>query len=176
MPRCLTTAHTIDVAAPIRTLLAVVLVLATGACSGAAPTGAARVERIVDGDTIVVRIGRGTERVRLIGIDAPEVAKRGEPGECFGDDATRVLANLAPPGRTVVLERDAEARDVYGRLLAYVSVQAGDRSLLVNRELLARGAARILRIEPNTARAAEFDAVAAAARASGAGLWGACGK
>jgi len=163
-------------AAAIRALFGVALLLGAAGCADAAPTGTARVERVIDGDTIVVRIGRGTERVRLIGIDAPEVAKRGEPGECFGDEATRILADLAPPGGTVVLERDAEARDVYGRLLAYVSVPAGDRSVLVNHELLARGAARTLRIEPNTARAAEFDAVAAEARAAGAGLWGACGK
>ncbi|MBU6201481.1 MAG: thermonuclease family protein [Acidobacteria bacterium] len=176
MPRRRTTAHTDDMVAAIRALFGVALLLGAAGCADAAPTGSARVERIIDGDTVVVRIGRGTERVRLIGIDAPEVAKRGEPGECFGDEATRILADLAPPGGTVVLERDAEARDVYGRLLAYVSVQDGGRSVLVNRELLARGAARILRIEPNTARAAEFDAVAAAARASGAGLWGACGK
>lgn len=176
MPRHRTTAHTDVVMAAVRAVFGSVLLLAAGGCAGAAPTGTARVERVIDGDTIVVRIGRSTERVRLIGIDAPEVAKRGEPGECFGDEATRILADLAPPGGSVVLERDAEARDVYGRLLAYVSVQAGDGSVLVNRELLVRGAARILRIAPNTARADEFDAVAAAARASGAGLWGACGK
>jgi micrococcal nuclease len=176
MPRHRTIAHTDGVIAAVRALFGALLLLAAGGCAGVAPTGAARVERVIDGDTIVVRIGRGTERVRLIGIDAPEVAKRGEPGECFGDEATRILTDLAPPGGTVVLERDAEPRDVYGRLLAYVSVRSGDRSVLVNRELLVRGAARILRIEPNTARAAEFEAVAAAARASGAGLWGACGK
>lgn len=162
-------------AAATRAFLAVAL-LAVAGCTAAPPSGAARVERVIDGDTIVVRIGRRTERVRLIGIDAPEVAKRGEPGECFGDEATRILAGMVPPGTSVVLERDAEARDVYGRLLAYVSVARGDGTSSVNRELLARGAARTLRIEPNTSMAAEFDAAAGAARASGAGLWGACGK
>jgi micrococcal nuclease len=175
MPPHQPTAHTTRMTAATRALL-VVVALAAGGCTDAVPSGTARVERIVDGDTIVVRIGRRTERVRLIGIDAPEVAKRGEPGECFGDDATHILAGLAPPGSTIALERDAEARDVYGRLLAYVSVPAGDGALLVNRELLLRGAARTLHIEPNTSKAEEFDAAAAAARASGAGLWGSCGK
>lgn len=159
----------------IRSLFATVLLVPAG-CSAAVPTGEARVERVIDGDTIVVRIGRATERVRLIGIDAPEIAKHGEPGDCFGDDSTRLLAGLTPPGSRVVLERDAEARDVYGRLLAYVTVDAAGARVLVNRELLARGAARILRIEPNTARADEFESVAAEARATGAGLWGACSK
>ena len=80
--------------AAIRALFGVALLLGAAGCTDAAPTGTARVERVIDGDTIVVRIGRGTERVRLIGIDAPEVAKRGEPGECFGDEATRILCGL----------------------------------------------------------------------------------
>ena len=158
-----------------RCTLAIALI-APLSCSGTPPTGTARVERVVDGDTLVVRIGRGTERVRLIGVDAPEVAKGGAPGECFADDATRVLVALAPPGRSVALERDVEARDVYGRLLAYVTADVGGAPVLVNRELLAQGAARTLRIAPNTARADEFESVAAEARAAGAGLWGACGK
>jgi len=141
------------------------------------PTGGeARVVRIIDGDTLVVRIGRATERVRLIGVDAPEVAKHGEPGECFGDDATLVLTGLTPPGSIVRIERDVEARDVYDRLLAYVTVESDSARVMVNRALLEVGAARTLRIEPNTARASEFESVAATARSLGVGLWGACGK
>ena len=100
----------------------------------------------------------------------------------------RVEENEKTPGG-IIIPDTAKEKPQEGKVVAVgpgsrgddgkitpLSVQAGDRSLLVNRELLARGAARILRIEPNTARAAEFDAVAAAARASGAGLWGACGK
>ena len=65
---------------------------------------------------------------------------------------------------------DAERRDQYGRLLAYVYV--GD--LFVNAELLRRGFARTLTIAPNDSFAARFDALQRAAGSAGRGLWGAC--
>jgi len=69
------------------------------------------VERIVDGDTILLANG---ERVRLIGIDAPEI---GEPGAI---EATEFVESLIPPGTTIWLERSGNNRDRFGRLRRYV--------------------------------------------------------
>src|SRR5829696_5408219 len=87
-----------------------------------AQTGAAAVvAHLVDGDTLDVRLaGGGEERVRLIGIDTPETKKPGSPIECFGPEASAHLAELVPVGTAVRVLRDVEARDVYGRFLAYL--------------------------------------------------------
>ena len=114
------------------------------------------------------------ERVRLIGIDTPESVAEDRPVECFGPEAKDRLAELLPVGTEVRLERDVEARDRYGRLLAYV-FRAGD-DLHVNRALVAEGFAEARRFEPNVARQAELDAAEAEARAEGRGLWPACGS
>jgi micrococcal nuclease len=71
----------------------------------------------------------------------------------------------------VRLERDAEARDDYGRLLAYVHRADG---LFVNLELARQGAATVLSIEPNTAYAAVIAEAVDEARRAERGLWGAC--
>jgi micrococcal nuclease len=126
----------------------------------------------VDGDTIDVRIRGSTERVRLIGIDTPETKKPNTPVQCYGPEATAFTAQQLPAGTAVVLVRDQEARDDYGRLLAYV-YRAPD-GLFVNLELAARGFARPLTIAPNDAHAGEFVAAAQAAEAADLGLWGAC--
>jgi micrococcal nuclease len=129
-----------------------------------------RVVRVVDGDTIQVRLDSGrTERVRYIGIDTPESVKPDTPVQCFAKKASHFNASLVS-GRKVTLRTDAEQRDRYGRLLAYV--YAGPR--FVNRELVARGYARTLTIPPNVAHADEFAQLARRARKSGSGLWSVC--
>lgn len=141
---------------------------------GVAPEDAgapATVERVVDGDTLVVRLGGQQDRVRLIGIDTPETKKPDSPVECFGPEAADRLTALTPPGAEVRMLRDVEERDVYDRLLAYVFLPDGD---FVNLRLVTEGFATTLSIEPNTAFAPEFSAAEAAARQARLGLWGAC--
>src|SRR5687768_4909974 len=75
---------------------------------------------VVDGDTIDVEIGGRDERVRLIGVDTPESVRPDSPVECFGPEAASFTTSLLPTGTALHLERDPEARDDYGRLLAYV--------------------------------------------------------
>ena len=97
----------------------------TSGCSGDAglPDGAnATVVRVVDGDTLIAELGGTETRVRLIGIDTPESVDPRRPVECFGKRASQRLADLLPVGTPLRLERDAEERDRYQRLLAYVSV------------------------------------------------------
>ncbi len=135
---------------------------------------AATVVEVVDGDTVVVEVVGRTERVRLIGIDTPETIGGFLPAECFGEEATAFTRSLVPEGTEVRLTRDAEARDRYDRLLAYVH-RAGD-GLFVNLEIAAHGYAEALVIEPNTTHADSFYAAAANARNQGLGLWDACGS
>jgi micrococcal nuclease len=137
-------------------------------------TASARLERVIDGDTIVVRVvGGGRERVRYIGMDTPETVKPDTPVQCYGPAAHHLNARLlGPPGARLTLRFDHELRDHYGRLLAYVS-RAAD-GLLVNAQLVRDGAARTLQISPNTTYASAFGALADAARAARRGLWGVC--
>ena len=151
------------------TAAVVALLLGRGGDSHAS-TLHGQVVRVVDGDTIQVRLdGGATERVRYIGIDTPESVKPGTPVQCFAKKASHFNAGLVA-GRDVTLKTDAEERDRYGRLLAYV--YAGPE--FVNRELVARGYARTLTIPPNVAHADEFAALARRAREAGLGLWRAC--
>ena len=92
------------------------------------------VHSVSDGDTVVLE---GGKRVRYLGIDAPEVAHEGRPGDPLGDRAARYNRNLVS-GRWVTLEFERERQDDYGRLLAYVFLEDGT---LVNRELVRQGLA-----------------------------------
>ena len=125
------------------------------------PAGAnAVVTAIVDGDTIDVDVGDREERVRLIGIDTPEIAhpafgdRPPNDAECFGDEAQRYTGELLAVGSGVRLERDVVARDDYGRLLAYV-YRAADGAF-VNYEIVRHGFAQPLTIAPNTTFAELF--------------------
>jgi micrococcal nuclease len=127
--------------------------------------------RVVDGDTIRVVVGGREEPVRYIGIDTPESVKPGTPVQCFAKRASAFNARLVE-GERVRLVSDVEARDRYGRVLAYV-YRARD-GLFVNAELVRRGFATTLTISPNVAHAAEFKVLATRARLSGLGLWSRC--
>lgn len=129
----------------------------------------ARVVRVVDGDTIAVRVGSRLERVRYIGVDTPETVKPSSPVQCFGKRASAFNGRLVG-GRSVRLRFDRELRDRYGRLLAYVFV--GER--FVNAELVRRGYATTLRIPPNDSRAPQLASLERAAMRRGRGLWAAC--
>jgi micrococcal nuclease len=129
----------------------------------------ARVVRVVDGDTIVASVDGSDEYVRYIGVDTPETVKPDTPVQCYGPQASDENHQLVE-GRSVKLVFDAEQRDDYGRLLAYV--YTGRR--FVNAELVRGGFARTLAISPNTSHAPEFDRLATRAARVGRGLWGAC--
>ena len=132
-----------------------------------------RVTHVVDGDTIDVSMPDGSdETVRYIGIDTPETVKPDTPVQCGGPKAHAVNERLVG-GRSVTLRFDAERRDVYGRLLAYVYLP-GAHPLFVNAELVRLGLARTLTIPPNDSFASLFARLAARAGALGRGLWGSC--
>ena len=144
--------------------LVVLAALALESCgppagSAAPPPSPCVVERISDGDTFTCRDRR---RVRLIGIDTPELSQ-GEPGR----RARAALSRLAPPGASVRLERDVAPRDRYGRELAHV--WAGSR--LVNEALVLEGWAMLYTVPPNVKYAERLERAQKKARAAGAGLW-----
>jgi micrococcal nuclease len=154
-------------------VLAAVAVLGGNAALGGsngegAGSSTARVERVVDGDTIVLA---GGERVRYIGMDTPESVKPGTPVQCYAKAASRENERLVG-GQRVRLVYDVERRDRYGRTLAYV-YRASD-GLFVNAELVRRGYARTLTIPPDVAHAATFRTLAEKARRAGRGLWSRC--
>jgi micrococcal nuclease len=132
--------------------------------------GAAALEgvvvRVVDGDTVHVRIGDRIEKVRYIGVNTPEVHHPSRGVEPGGPEAHAVNRRLVE-GRTVRLELDAQARDRYGRLLAYVWV--GDT--MVNAELVRLGYAQVMTVPPNVRHQALFLKLQRDAREARRGLW-----
>lgn len=131
-----------------------------------------RVTRVVDGDTIKVRLRDRTETVRYIGVDTPESVKPGVPVQCFAKQASAFNRRLVT-GRAVSLRLGPEHRDRYRRLLAYVFLE-GRKAVFVNAVLLRRGYARTLAISPNTRLAARFARLERVARSRGRGLWSRC--
>ncbi|MFY9468933.1 MAG: thermonuclease family protein [Solirubrobacterales bacterium] len=137
----------------------------------------ARVLRVIDGDTILVRpivagsLRGRTERVRYIGVDTPESVKPNSPVECFGARASAYNKRLVA-GKTVRLVPDAESRDRYGRTLAFVYADG----VFVNARLIRDGYARTLEIEPNTSRAGYFARLERVAISTSKGLWGYCDR
>ena len=129
--------------------------------------------RVIDGDTLEVsreiqKEDNKEERIRLLGIDAPEV------GKCFSQEAEDELSRLVSSERAarIILEGDSlnENADQYGRSLRYVYLDDGT---LVNAELLKYGFARHLSwfpIEMNE----YFAELEAEAKAKNLGLWSAC--
>ena len=143
------------------------LLLALVVPAAAQPALEGVVVRIVDGDTIQVRLGERVEEVRYIGVNTPEVhhpSKGEEPGGREAAVVNRELVN----GRRVRLELDAQSRDRYGRLLAYVWVD----ETMVNAELVRRGFAQVMTVPPNVRHQSLFLRLQREARAAGRGLWG----
>ena len=142
------------------------------------PSGAVSmtVEYVHDGDTLFLRTDQPNAlvattddvKVRLLGIDTPEV---GDRAECFGDQATEQLRALLPEGSLTWVTADRDPTDQYGRSLFYLWTEDGR---FVNYELVAGGAAESLMIAPNDAHYPLLLAAEDAATSAGAGQWGAC--
>ena len=127
------------------------------------------VVRAVDGDTIDVRFADGRqERVRYVGVDAPEVT---EGVEQCGPEAGERNAELLTAGR-VFLEADSTDRDRFSRLLRYVWVEETKGALrLVNGALVALGLAEATPLPPDVRYEELFTAAQGAAQAQGLGIW-----
>lgn len=164
----------------LRVVLPAIL-LALGACTqpsqptqpttSAVPVPAdavpAVVERVVDGDTLIADVGGARERIRLLRIDTPELARDGDPAECLAETATATLDALLPAGAPIAVATDVEVRDRFGRLLAHVWVDG----TWVNGAMLDAGVAEVVTFPPNVAYDDEVRAAVRRARAAGTGLW-----
>ena len=124
----------------------------------------ARVNCVVDGDTIVLDTG---ERVRYIGIDTPEIAHHHKSAEYYGKEANEFNKKLAL-GKNIRLEFDEERFDKYGRTLAYVYLEDGT---FVNAELVKSGYARTMSIKPNTKYTSLFKELQNEAKIKRKGMW-----
>lgn len=145
-----------------------------------------KVLKVYDGDTILVELGSEKEKVRLIGIDCPEVWEdekfvrdmRNEKTHSatemleLGQKAKEFTEAAFTPETKVYLDRGRQERDKYGRMLAYVVLFRPIWNWrLLNADLLRAGLARTMTIPPNDYYAEEFRKIEAEARAAGKGIW-----
>ena len=144
-----------------------------GALPTIGPTTTVRFVRAVDGDTIHVELDGERVTVRLIGLDAPELARDGQPAEPLADAATEALIDLLDDAPALVLERDRSDTDRFGRLLRYAWQSVGGRWRLVNAELVRLGLAEARDYRPDTSRQGTLDAAENEARDERRGIWAA---
>lgn len=143
-----------------------------------APKESAVVGRVIDGDTIVV----GEDKVRLIGIDAPEIgwvdppagrAGRGSVdrrgNECFAEEAKEKLKELVE-GKEIKLEKDVSEKDKYDRLLRYVYL--GEEN--INEILVREGFAKLATYPPDMKYYGKIKEAQRVAKENRAGLWSYC--
>ena len=124
-----------------------------------------RVERIYDGDTIGAVVDGRFEKIRLLGIDAPEMDQRP-----WGRKAKECLESLlAAANSKISLEYDIEQRDKYGRILGYIWIQDGR---MLNEEMLKKGCAVLFTYPPNVKYVKSFRAAQQKARENKSGIWG----
>lgn len=133
------------------------------------------VERVVDGDTVLVEVDGRVERVRYVGIDAPELAPAdgGRSADCFGREARERHAELVA-GRRLRITRDHSDRDRFDRLLRHAWVEVDGEWEHVGELLVVGGAARARSYPPDTALDGRLADAERRARDADAGLWGAC--
>jgi len=138
-------------------------------CPAFAQTESVVVAGIDDGDTLRLADGR---RVRLIGVNTPELGRQGLPDQPLAQRARKAVQTFLAVGSRAGLLLDAGGRDHYGRTLAHLYDSHGN-SLEVY--LLSRGLAWHVAIPPNLRLADCLAAVEQEARNAGKGLWGSAG-
>ncbi|MDI6801218.1 MAG: thermonuclease family protein [Thermodesulfovibrionales bacterium] len=146
----------------------IILFLFTVSPADAAFPAKVRVTKVHDGNTVSIRISRlslKTERVRLIGMDAPELGQ-----EPWGRRAKRHLKKLISDSDWIVrIELDINERDKYGRLLAYLWT---DDKKLINERMIEDGYAVLYTIPPNVKHVERLIAAQKKAQTRKTGIWG----
>ncbi len=126
---------------------------------------------LYDGDTISIQLGDIIERVRLLGIDSPELRdKKSGVAQCYAREAKEKLSSLISH-RTVLLRKDPRSknRDLYGRLLRYVFT-AGKNPIDIDSYLVQQGYARVYRASP-ISQLGDLEKKELAAKKIQRGLW-----
>jgi len=154
--------------------LVLILALAAGwvhntmaaACTASHIDERVQVEHVYDGDTIKLQDGR---RVRLIGINTPEIGRNGSPSGPLAEEARTTLRELLDAGRgKLLLQYGTERHDRYGRLLAHAFLQSGENIAV---SLLQQGLATTLVVPPNTWARDCYQDHEDQARRADRGLW-----
>lgn len=124
------------------------------------------VNKVIDGDTIELLSG---ERVRYIGINAPEIKDAKGKMECFAEEAYRKNKEMVE-GRWMKLEKDISEKDKFGRLLSYAHLE----DLFVNDYLVRQGYAFSASYPPDVKHQEQFRQAEEEARQNNRGLWASC--
>ncbi len=125
----------------------------------------ASVRYVIDGDTLLLKDGR---KLRLIGLDTPELGHDGKPGEAYARKARQALQKLLSRSTDIGLIRDTARVDRYGRQLAHVFTTDGQN---VQRQLLASGLATPMVIPPSSRFTDCYARAANRAMTDSVGLW-----
>jgi micrococcal nuclease len=134
-----------------------------------------KVNRVVDGDTIILQDGR---TIRYLNVDTPETKKPGTPVQCYGPEASQ-LNKILVDGKELNLVADKESTDKYGRdlrLVFLIGSDTNDPAQSVNAQIVKQGYGRSLIINPNNTFKETFQALEYKAKQSKLGLWGSCSK
>ncbi len=121
---------------------------------------------VIDGDTVIIETG---ESVRYIGIDTPETVYPGKPVDCYGNEATKRNIELVQ-GKYVLLEKDIEDLDKFGRLLRYVYTIDS----FVNKRLVGEGYAYSYYFPPDLKHFSVLANTEIEAIKNNVGLWKNC--
>lgn len=125
-----------------------------------------KVTRIIDGDTIEIE---GGIRIRLIGIDTPELKNKDKNIDCYALEAKNKTSELLI-GKSVFLEKDVSETDKFGRLLRYVYLG----SELINNTLIKEGYAKVATYPPDIKYSSVFVQSQREAIKNSSGLWSKC--
>ena len=123
------------------------------------------IKQVIDGDTVHLTDGR---KIRMLGINTPEIDHRHGNSEPFAIEARKYLLSLVPPGTRVKLQLDQQRHDRYQRLLAHLQTTDHRNP---GKLLLEQGLATLLVIPPNTASAACYGKAQQQARQQQLGIW-----
>jgi len=126
------------------------------------------VERVVDGDTVIVHLDGERQRVRLLNIDTPESVAEDRPVECLGPEASEFTKELLPADAEVTLVFDEDRFDDYDRMLAAVFTEDGRN---VSVELARAGLAEAITVQPNDRFRPEVQEAMEEAQTAERGLW-----
>ncbi len=123
------------------------------------------VSKIIDGDTVHLKDGR---KIRLIGINTPEIGRHGEASQPFARQAYDVLVKLLKNNKRIGLSYDIDRKDRYKRILAYITLTNGQS---IEQALLSKGLAHSIVVPPNDSRIKCYRYLEKKAREANLGLW-----
>lgn len=126
------------------------------------------VVRVVDGDTVDLKIGTRTVRARLLNVDTPETVDPRRPVEEYGREASNFTKSVLKEGAKVLYRYEVEKTDRYGRQLLHLYLENGT---WFNALLVRAGFAQVATYPPNVSAAAFFRELQQKARAESLGLW-----